>query len=91
VAMFLGEFLCFIGYYIWVSIRHISASSQQPPVQLRHCILLLIPAVLDMTATACAYTGLNLTFASSFEMLKGLLFCCFGCLFFVSSTAVTHF
>jgi hypothetical protein len=69
--MFLGEFLCFIGYYIWVSIQYFSVPSQQFRIQIRHSILLLIPALLDMTATACAYTGLNLTYASSFEMLKG--------------------
>jgi hypothetical protein len=69
--MFFGEFLCFIGYYVWLwcCSANVSHYSSLP---FRRCLLFLLPAVLDITATVCAYIGLSLTFASSFEMLKGL-------------------
>lgn len=33
--------------------------------------ILLIPAICDMLATSVMYVGLNLTYASSFQMLRG--------------------
>jgi len=69
--MFIGECLCLICYYLWMCIRYTSSCRQQCKIPLRHCLLFLLPALLDVVATACAYTGLNLTYASSFEMLKG--------------------
>lgn len=36
--------------------------------------LLFIPAMCDMTATSLMYIGLNLTYAASFQMLRGNFF-----------------
>jgi len=36
-------------------------------------LVLLPPAMCDMVATSVMYIGLNLTYASSFQMLRGVL------------------
>jgi drug/metabolite transporter (DMT)-like permease len=36
-------------------------------------LIFLPPALCDMTATSLMYIGLNLTYASSFQMLRGAL------------------
>lgn len=38
--------------------------------------IFLPPALLDMLATSTMYVGLNLTYASSFQMLRGLPLSC---------------
>lgn len=35
--------------------------------------ILFVPAMCDMIATSIMYIGLNLTYASSFQMLRGAL------------------
>lgn len=35
--------------------------------------IFLLPAMCDMTATSTMYIGLNMTYASSFQMLRGAL------------------
>lgn len=37
-------------------------------------LIFLPPALCDMTATSIMYVGLNLTYASSFQMLRGMFF-----------------
>ncbi|XP_052759841.1 solute carrier family 35 member F6-like [Mya arenaria] len=75
VGMFIGEFSCLIVYLIS---RCISRSRQQehpvldenPPRKFNPFVFL--PAALcDMCGTSIMYIGLNLTFASSFQMLRG--------------------
>ncbi|KAG8177902.1 hypothetical protein JTE90_020182 [Oedothorax gibbosus] len=73
-SMFLGEFICIIVFKIQVfcdkrnnresETTRISNSRWNP-------VIFLAPAMCDMTATSIMYIGLNLTYASSFQMLRG--------------------
>ncbi|OWA52970.1 Solute carrier family 35 member F6 [Hypsibius exemplaris] len=83
-AMFLGEFLCLVAFaVVWGIRRQRSASvsgdvdvlitreGQQQPFTWRNSFVFLPPALCDMTATSIMYVGLNMTYASSFQMLRG--------------------
>ena len=43
--------------------------------------IFLPPALCDMTATSIQYIGLTLTYASSFQMLRGSTLPCFSSIF----------
>lgn len=76
-AMFLGEFLCLLTfkavyYHLWrkndgAEDRHdlVKGNREFSPW------ILFVPAMCDMIATSIMYVGLNLTYASSFQMLRG--------------------
>ncbi len=76
--MFLGELSCLAVYHV---IR-IYNQRRGTPLDLGNQEfnpLIFLPAALcDMCATSTMYIGLNLTFASSFQMLRGIIYCfCF--------------
>ncbi|XP_007191356.1 solute carrier family 35 member F6 isoform X3 [Balaenoptera acutorostrata] len=71
VGMFLGEFSCLAAFYLlWCRAAghpDTSADPQQP----FNPLLFLPPALCDMTGTSIMYVALNMTSASSFQMLRG--------------------
>lgn len=71
VGMFLGEFTCLITFQIYRT--YLRCKNQEVDLGSDDFspFLLLIPAMCDMSATSVMYFGLNLTFASSFQMLRG--------------------
>lgn len=75
VGMFLGEFSCLIIFYMMTIYRNIKArnnpDSPLPPVHSCNPFLFILPAICDMCATTTVYFGLNFTYASSFQMLRG--------------------
>jgi len=64
--MFLGELSCLAAYYVSIW-RYGKASDDKPFPPW----IFLPPAICDMTATSLMYVGLNLTYASVFQMLRG--------------------
>jgi len=77
-GMFLGEMMCMVAFWIvrWRSSRA-QQSSSYPPLddstapRKFNPLIFLPPALCDMTATSIQYIGLTLTYASSFQMLRG--------------------
>jgi uncharacterized membrane protein len=71
VCMFLGEFLCLLVFR--ALILRAQMKNEEPPKSSKpfNRFILLLPALCDMTATSLMYTGLNLTDASVFQMLRG--------------------
>ncbi|XP_054714467.1 solute carrier family 35 member F6-like [Uloborus diversus] len=75
-GMFLGELSCLLVFKLMVcwskrkalhnEYTEIGASKFNP-------VIFLAPALCDMTATSLMYVGLNLTYASSFQMLRGAI------------------
>ena len=71
-GMFIGEMSCFVVFQLWYwgtrlfkgDVTHFGPQKFNP-------LIFLIPACCDLTATSTMYVGLNLTFASSFQMLRG--------------------
>ncbi|KAF2897995.1 hypothetical protein ILUMI_08179 [Ignelater luminosus] len=76
-CMFLGECLCFIMFKLLYKIFSRRADGSEDVHELTKGnrnfspFKLLIPAMCDMTATSLMYIGLNLTYASSFQMFRG--------------------
>jgi len=77
-GMFLGEMMCMLAFWFtrWRARRQPAAS--YPPLsepdnvpKKFHPLIFLPPALCDMTATSVQYIGLTLTYASSFQMLRG--------------------
>merc|ERR1712223_1715341 len=76
---FLGEMLCMVAFWISACYRgrrpegspyaDIGAEETQP--RPFSPLVFLPPALCDMTATSVQYIGLTLTYASSFQMLRG--------------------
>lgn len=70
-AMFIGEFSCLLVFYI-VLCRN---KSQNKPLELPNPDfnrwVMLAPAICDCLATSMMNIGLNLTYASVFQMLRG--------------------
>jgi len=69
LGMFLGEFLCILAFkmIIWYKVcqnQAIAPSKFNP-------LIFALPAACDMTATSLMYLGLNMTYASVFQMLRG--------------------
>jgi len=62
-----------IVYYIlrFINSRHTNTSSE--PMAGKDCnpLVFILPAMCDMCATSTVYFGLNFTYASSFQMLRG--------------------
>jgi len=76
-GMFLGEMMCMVAFWVvrWRSKRQ--PQSAFPPIDDPNApkefnpLIFLPPALCDMTATSIQYIGLTLTYASSFQMLRG--------------------
>lgn len=73
-SMFFGEFLCFFAFIIlktyYKSTKKTFPSSIEGNSNFNKLIF-LAPAMCDMIATSIMYIGLNMTYASSFQMLRG--------------------
>uniref|UniRef100_A0A1I7XBQ4 EamA domain-containing protein n=1 Tax=Heterorhabditis bacteriophora TaxID=37862 RepID=A0A1I7XBQ4_HETBA len=86
-CMFFGEFLCLVAFFAVYGYRrykwnkvNISGSSgaiieisteSEPQLPQFNPFVFLPPACCDILATSIMYIGLNLTTASSFQMLRG--------------------
>ncbi|KAI1897717.1 hypothetical protein AGOR_G00086150 [Albula goreensis] len=71
VGMFLGELSCLAVFYIALCQDRRRPEPKMNPGQSFNPILFLPPALCDMTATSLMYVALNMTSASSFQMLRG--------------------
>ncbi|XP_011865437.1 PREDICTED: solute carrier family 35 member F6 [Vollenhovia emeryi] len=75
--MFFGEALCFLAfkvfyyYYNRRSDGSVDNHVLTKGSRIFNPFLLLVPALCDMFATSIMYIGLNMTYASSFQMLRG--------------------
>ncbi|XP_026514115.1 solute carrier family 35 member F6 [Terrapene carolina triunguis] len=69
--MFLGEFSCLAAFYILLCRDRHRAEPSLAPAQPFNPLLFLPPALCDMTGTSIMYVALNMTSASSFQMLRG--------------------
>jgi len=83
-GMFIGEILCLIAFQILYCCYHMGRTNEgegtdielSTPSLVRgnqnfSVFLFLPPAVFDMIGTSVMYLGLTLTYASSFQMLRG--------------------
>ena len=86
--MFIGEFSCLIVFFMlfyyrkrrWA--REVSGAggrvleldSVEPTLPDFNAFLFAIPACCDVVGTSLMYVGLNLTLASSYQMLRGCYF-----------------
>ncbi|NWJ06270.1 S35F6 protein, partial [Crypturellus undulatus] len=70
-GMFLGEFSCLGVFYLLLWRDRRSAEPSLAPAQPFNPLLFLPPALCDMTGTSIMYVALNMTSASSFQMLRG--------------------
>ncbi|NWS78970.1 S35F6 protein, partial [Crotophaga sulcirostris] len=71
VGMFLGEFSCLGVFYLLVWRDRWRPEPTMAPSQPFSPLLFLPPALCDMTGTSIMYVALNMTSASSFQMLRG--------------------
>ncbi|KAI4455094.1 hypothetical protein MML48_9g00003639 [Holotrichia oblita] len=77
LSMFFGEILCLVMFNVLYKIYSRRADgSEDANIFTKgnrsfNRFLLFIPAMCDMTATSLMYIGLNLTYAASFQMLRG--------------------
>lgn len=75
--MFIGEMMCFLvfkivfAYYSRRADNSVDNNVLTKGSQTFNPLVLLIPALCDTIATSIMYVGLNLTYASSFQMLRG--------------------
>ncbi|KAL0113772.1 hypothetical protein PUN28_012709 [Cardiocondyla obscurior] len=75
--MFFGEVLCLVAFkFFYYYYNRRSDGSVDNNVLTKgsrtfNPFVLLIPALCDMFATSIMYIGLNMTYASSFQMLRG--------------------
>ncbi|OXU21170.1 hypothetical protein TSAR_000458 [Trichomalopsis sarcophagae] len=75
--MFIGEMMCLLVfklafcYYSRLGNGTVDTSNLTKGSRTFSPLILFIPAACDMTATSMNYIGLNMTYASSFQMLRG--------------------
>uniref|UniRef100_G3P6Q2 Solute carrier family 35 member F6 n=1 Tax=Gasterosteus aculeatus TaxID=69293 RepID=G3P6Q2_GASAC len=69
VGMFLGEISCIAVFYLVCHDRRRPEPRMNPGQSFP--LLFFPPAMCDMTATSIMYVALNMTSASSFQMLRG--------------------
>ena len=69
--MFLGEFSCLAVYYVHRCYTRKQAAEKVAPNKKFSPFIFLLPALCDMTGTSVMYMGLTMTYASSFQMLRG--------------------
>lgn len=76
-CMFLGECLCFVAFKVLYKVLSRRCNGSEDVHELTKGnrdfsqFKLFIPAMCDMTSTSLMYIGLNLTYASSFQMFRG--------------------
>ncbi|CAL8143585.1 unnamed protein product [Orchesella dallaii] len=77
-SMFVGEIMCLIAFNLVYFYRKRRAGELEEVIPLTESqgtpfnrLIFLPPAMMDLLATSTMYVGLNLTFASSFQMLRG--------------------
>ncbi|EYC06754.1 hypothetical protein Y032_0074g878 [Ancylostoma ceylanicum] len=90
--MFFGELLCMGAYFVQYGYRRYKWSKQknpgvygiliqeEPKLPRFNPFVFLPPAICDIIGTSVMYIGLNLTTASSYQMLRGALIVCTGLL-----------
>ncbi|KAK2175086.1 hypothetical protein NP493_753g00007 [Ridgeia piscesae] len=71
VGMFMGELSCLLAFNILYFYRKKKDVPMELGDQTFNRLIFLPAAMLDMCGTSLMYVGLNLTFASSFQMLRG--------------------
>ncbi|XP_073071682.1 solute carrier family 35 member F6 [Manis javanica] len=71
VGMFLGEFSCLAAFYLLQCRAARQPDAGMDPQQPFNPLLFLPPALCDMAGTSIMYVALNMTSASSFQMLRG--------------------
>lgn len=73
LAMFIGEFACLLAFKAVLLTARLRG--RPPPMDLGkqtwNPLIFFLPALCDCTATSAMYVGLTLTYASSFQMLRG--------------------
>ncbi|KAL6446837.1 hypothetical protein ACFW04_001339 [Cataglyphis niger] len=75
--MFIGEALCFLAFKIFYYYYNrradgsVDSNVLTKGSRIFNPFILLVPALCDMFATSIMYIGLNMTYASSFQMLRG--------------------
>jgi len=70
LGMFFGEFLCF-PVFLYVTWRDKGTDKEEKTSKNFNPWIFSITATCDMTATTLMYIGLNLTYASVYQMLRG--------------------
>lgn len=72
VGMFIGEFSCMFVFAIYALVFFAFKRTIKPLIPKRfNPLIFLAPSCCDILATSTMYLGLNLTSASSFQMLRG--------------------
>ncbi|XP_030638281.1 solute carrier family 35 member F6 [Chanos chanos] len=71
VGMFLGELSCLVVFYLVLCHDRRKPEPTMDPGQRFSPFLFLPPALCDMLGTSIMYVALNMTSASSFQMLRG--------------------
>jgi drug/metabolite transporter (DMT)-like permease len=87
ICMFIGEFCCLIAFFIIYAVQKISWRRRniegdggmvaeldgdiEPTIPKFNPLIFLPPAVCDILGTSLMYIALNLTSASSYQMLRG--------------------
>lgn len=71
VGMFIGEFTCLIAYLLIKACGRRGQVIEENQPRSFNPLIFLPAAMLDMCGTSIMYIGLNLTYASSFQMLRG--------------------
>ncbi|XP_010876701.2 solute carrier family 35 member F6 [Esox lucius] len=71
VGMFLGELCCLAAFHMLLCHDRRRVEPKMNAGQRFNPLLFLPPALCDMTATSIMYVALNMTSASSFQMLRG--------------------
>ena len=70
-GMFIGEILCLITFYISNCFKSTQNENENGQTMSYNLLIFWPPAILDMVSTSMQYIGLTLTYASSFQMLRG--------------------
>lgn len=77
-SMFVGEFSCMYAFFVFYYYfkykggeERVQASTLTGGNRNFNAFIFLAPAMCDMIGTSTMYVGLNLTYASSFQMLRG--------------------
>uniref|UniRef100_A0A8C6SC53 Solute carrier family 35 member F6 n=1 Tax=Neogobius melanostomus TaxID=47308 RepID=A0A8C6SC53_9GOBI len=71
VGMFLGEFSCLVVFHLLLCQDKRKPIPQMNPGQSFNPLIFFPPAMCDMLGTSIMYVALNMTSASSFQMLRG--------------------
>ncbi|KHJ94013.1 putative membrane protein [Oesophagostomum dentatum] len=89
MAMFFGMIWCMVAYFIHYGYRKHKwkkaqaegrMDAKEPKLHTFNPLIFLLPSICDNVATVMLYVGLNLTTASSYQMLQGALIVCTGLL-----------